>query len=596
MIKRILLIATVLLVTIAPIASQTAFALSPEQRLEIERRPWYDPTDTVCDTSSPGSDAQSSSGTSQASGKVYMIGDSITEGTTSQLQTSLKGAGYSDVQINGKSSRRLSEGGSDLDGITVFSNDKDKWKDANSIIIELGTNGGLTANNISKMMTVLQQGLANPSTKVYWVNIGANNTKRLWPMPKLDDASWNKALSDNASKGYMVIDWASAMKDHPDYIANDNLGVHPAGPGIDAFAKAVADGSKNLNTTAPMNTADMCCDSGLSGANGPATPLTGADNAQKIFNFLIQKGLNNIKAAGIMGNLQAESGFNPALEEKTTRAEKGYGIVQWTFGRRTALENAARAAGVPVSDLGFQLGFLWQELTTGYKNSVYTPLIASTSLEQATYIWLEHFEIPANIPRNKPIRLGFAQNILKQSWAQGSTTATTTDSTMPEPNISISTCSQPNGLGASGVASIVGIAMQELMGGANEANGQYLKYTDNNKEPWCADFASWVLKQAGVPFTGGASGGWRIAGSSAVKDYFVKNNAYHQARSGYVPKPGDIAIHTHSGGDIYHVNIVIAVDGQRITMIGGNESNKVGKSTISYDDNDIDGFGTPGTK
>ncbi len=593
MIKRILFIITMLIVPIAPIASQTAQALSPSQRLEIERRPWYDPTDVVCDTdTNPGA---SSSATSTASGKVYMIGDSITHGAQTQLDTALKGAGYSTVVINGVDSRSLSEGGSPLNGITVFSNDKDKWKDASSIIIELGTNGGLTASNIGKIITILQQGLVSPSTKVYWVNIGVINAKRS-PSQPLNSSGWNKTLSDNSSKGYTVIDWASVMKDQPEYIASDNLGVHPAGPGIDVFAKTVADGSKNLSTTAPINTADMCCDYSATIISTPTTPLTGADYAQKIFNFLISKGLTKIQAAGIMGNIQAESGFNPNLEEKTNRASKGFGIVQWTFGRRTALESAARAAGVPASDLTFQLNYMWQELTTSYKSKVYEPLKSSTSLEQATYIWLEHYEIPANIPKNKPIRLGFAQNIANQPWAQvGATTTTTTDDTLIGSSSDIPTCN-PGTISTGGsVSAIIANATQEFASGANEANGQYLKYTDGAKEAWCADFVSWILKQSGVPFTGGASGGWRLPSAASVKDYFVKNNTYHPARQGYVPQPGDIAV--HSPGNINHVNIVIAIDGQKITTIGGNESNKIGKRTVeSYDDNDFDGFGTPITK
>ena len=119
-----------------------------------------------------------------------------------------------------------------------------------------------------------------------------------------------------------------------------------------------------------------------------------------------------------MGNLQAESGFNPGVEEKTPRRSKGYGLAQWTFGRRDALEAAARARGVAASDLAFQLDFLWGELTGPYKKRVYDPIKATSSLETATYVFLEHFEIPADISGNKPVRLGFAQNILKQSWAK----------------------------------------------------------------------------------------------------------------------------------------------------------------------------------
>jgi hypothetical protein len=111
--------------------------------------------------------------------------------------------------------------------------------------------------------------------------------------------------------------------------------------------------------------------SGCAGSSGGTTPttnldipgLTGNDNTEKVWNYLTSSsvGLSPEQAAGIMGNIYEESGFNPDLEENTTRAEKGYGIVQWTFGRRTALEDAAKAQNVEVSDLGFQLAFMVQE-------------------------------------------------------------------------------------------------------------------------------------------------------------------------------------------------------------------------------------------
>ena len=40
-------------------------------------------------------------------------------------------------------------------------------------------------------------------------------------------------------------------------------------------------------------------------------PLVGSDNAQKVFNFFVSKGLTAEQAAGITGNGEAESGLNP---------------------------------------------------------------------------------------------------------------------------------------------------------------------------------------------------------------------------------------------------------------------------------------------
>jgi hypothetical protein len=66
-------------------------------------------------------------------------------------------------------------------------------------------------------------------------------------------------------------------------------------------------------------------------------------------------------------------------------------------------------------------------------------------------------------------------------------------------------------------------------------------------QAWCADFASWVYKQAGAPFRGGADGGWRIASSRALADYWKKNGVWIQNPGRPVPvndvrapQPGDV--------------------------------------------------------
>jgi hypothetical protein len=74
------------------------------------------------------------------------------------------------------------------------------------------------------------------------------------------------------------------------------------------------------------------------------------------------KPLSAVQAAGVMGNMYAESSFNPAAIEATSRADKGHGLVQWTFGRWNNLQNFANQRGTEWSDLTTQLEFLKTEL------------------------------------------------------------------------------------------------------------------------------------------------------------------------------------------------------------------------------------------
>lgn len=76
---------------------------------------------------------------------------------------------------------------------------------------------------------------------------------------------------------------------------------------------------------------------------------------------------------------------------------------------------------------------------------------------------------------------------------------------------------------------------------------------------WCADFATWVWKQAGVDI-GGLN--------SAVKSfsaYGSNHGTYHAYGSGYVPQPGDAAIYNNA-----HVGIVVSSGKATPDVVSGN--------------------------
>lgn len=103
------------------------------------------------------------------------------------------------------------------------------------------------------------------------------------------------------------------------------------------------------------------CSTGSGSLTGPApTSLTGGTNQEKAWNYFTGRGLTPVAAAGAMGNIQAESSFRASAVESNG---VGLGIIQWSYERRTNLENAAAAAGVNLSDndsaLLFQLNYLW---------------------------------------------------------------------------------------------------------------------------------------------------------------------------------------------------------------------------------------------
>lgn len=84
-------------------------------------------------------------------------------------------------------------------------------------------------------------------------------------------------------------------------------------------------------------------------------------------------------------------------------------------------------------------------------------------------------------------------------------------------------------------------------------------------EQWCADFVSYVYKEAGFPFTQGSSSGWDENNANYIQ---YMGFTVHMASSGYLPKIGDVAYFNYNNG---HVEIVIA-GGKHPSFIYGDSA------------------------
>lgn len=86
-----------------------------------------------------------------------------------------------------------------------------------------------------------------------------------------------------------------------------------------------------------------------------------------VWNYFKNKGLNDKAIAGIMGNIQQESGFNSSAVNKSSGAS---GIFQWLGGRKNGLQDYAKSVGKSWSDLQVQLDYAWKELQGSEKKSL----------------------------------------------------------------------------------------------------------------------------------------------------------------------------------------------------------------------------------
>lgn len=82
--------------------------------------------------------------------------------------------------------------------------------------------------------------------------------------------------------------------------------------------------------------------------------MTQAEIQQFFYDFMHEKGLPHATICAIMGNITGESSWDPDAIEHGNSI--GFGLCQWSFGRREQLE----AYG---TDLRHQCEFLWSELT-----------------------------------------------------------------------------------------------------------------------------------------------------------------------------------------------------------------------------------------
>jgi len=143
-------------------------------------------------------------------------------------------------------------------------------------------------------------------------------------------------------------------------------------------------------------------------------------NEKLIWDFLLSKIGNKKGVAGLMGNLQAESGLKSVClqlssakklgmdaETYTSKVDKGsylnfdkdsagYGIAQWTSkDRKKALRDFALSRKVSVGDLNMQLEFLVKELKANYA-MVWKTLTKAKTVKIASDAVVLKFERPAD--------------------------------------------------------------------------------------------------------------------------------------------------------------------------------------------------------
>ncbi|MGW0035977.1 CHAP domain-containing protein [Gordonia sp. NPDC003376] len=116
-------------------------------------------------------------------------------------------------------------------------------------------------------------------------------------------------------------------------------------------------------------------------------------------------------------------------------------------------------------------------------------------------------------------------------------------------------------------------------------------YSEGVDEAWCADFVTWILREAGQPLSNPNSGHWRIPGVYTLQEFYEDNGRFEPV-GGRTPRVGDVVLYDRSSGFGQHTNIVVAVDGSTATTVGGNEMGRIRVHRLDWaSDGGVVGFG-----
>ena len=147
-----------------------------------------------------------------------------------------------------------------------------------------------------------------------------------------------------------------------------------------------------------------------------AAGSTAFPNDQIAFDYFRGKGFTSVQAAGIVGNLDQESGIDPTISQQG--GGPGRGIAQWSAGGRWDTDPGdnlvafAAQAGQSQDSLGVQLDFIMFELQT-FPAYGLTKLQATTNVTDAATEFELDFEgcgIPSQCDVNS--RISYAQSVL----------------------------------------------------------------------------------------------------------------------------------------------------------------------------------------
>lgn len=246
------------------------------------------------------------------------------------------------------------------------------------------------------------------------------------------------------------------------------------------------------------------------------TPAPASDNAKRLAEAMANAGFSKASTAGLLGNIQQESEFNPTIASR----DGGWGLAQWTAASRQVADgkqkmmDMARKAGVanPNPDsLDDQISALVdyiavtpalfingkklvnEAVSMGLKlknNDLYTSWLEADSPEDAALAWAAGYERPAKLDENRTV---YARQYYDGLLADMTFTGVKVPSSARDDETSADPCEQTADTGAV-VAAYISWAQATA---ADEKHG-YDQAKRTGPDYDCSSFVASALNAAGI--------------------------------------------------------------------------------------------------
>lgn len=328
--------------------------------------------------------------------------------------------------------------------------------------------------------------------------------------------------------------------------------------------------------------------------------------SKQVWDRLIKAGLTSAGAAGMMGNIYAESGMIPNRVEMLclqrlreqgkiytdatytafvddgtiSKAEflhplpnrqYGYGLTQSTApSRKSIMYDMAKSSKRSIGDLDLQVDFLLYELENSFPG-VLSTLKETTDIKTASDMVLKRFEMPADTGTSvQNIRYSYA----REYYNAYASTGVTADTVIRFARQYIG-CNEHDG------------SHRQIIDGYNAykplARGYKVQYTD----AWCDTFVSFVfIKLNAVSLIGGTECG--------VYDHVLLFKKAGIWKGRVKPQYGDIIVFDwQQDGAQDHIGFVEKVEGNVVTTIEGNYTDAVKRRIVMWDNHQIAGYARP---